>query len=122
MASSATSSAGRVCWPRLLNTPTAFRPPAQGCAPRATLGTYPPRGHQPHRGCAFSIQLHSITNLRKPRALPWAGMGCPAGALMESANGAAYASPGIQPKSEPLPEGAAPSAGPIALLNNLVLR
>ena len=27
---------------RLSDTPTALCPPAQGCAPRATLGTHPP--------------------------------------------------------------------------------
>jgi hypothetical protein len=38
--------------------PTGLRPPAQGCAPRATLGHAPNYFPQPQRGCVLPFRTH----------------------------------------------------------------
>ena len=37
--------------------PTGFRPKAQGCEARATLGQRPQKNSQPQRGCGHSVSL-----------------------------------------------------------------
>jgi hypothetical protein len=85
------------------STPTALRPPAQGCEARATLGVRVVDVSQPQRGCDMVARRaggrnpvgvvcvwRALPKVALPTAQPWAGGRNPVGILLRRArNGGA---------------------------------